>query len=82
MSERMVMKKGQWLTHEGGERYAVALKDIPYHDQMSSEDFEMADGTSPLSHSAIPTDVIKVSEHGVAWEVCIDSEWVNLSNRD
>lgn len=77
MSDGFIMTKGQWLTHENGERYAVANRDIPYHSHLSSSDFTMADGTAPEPHSLVPDDVLR-TRMGVIRAACIEGEWVEF----
>lgn len=73
----LVMMAGQWLTHAKGARYARALRDIPYHGQIRSDDFELPDGKNPPQHSPIPQDVIYYAPDG-AMMVNIDGEWNNM----
>lgn len=75
-----VMKKGQWLTHEGGEHYARAIRDIPYHSPIMASDFEMTHGGHPIPSSAIPEDVIRYDDSG-NMHVNIDGEWNDLGPR-
>lgn len=76
--KQLVMKEGQWLTHEDGTRYAKALRDIPYHSVISSKAFQMADGSKPEAYSSIPDDVIKMARTGYVHQVCVDGKWKQL----
>jgi hypothetical protein len=75
MTDQLVMKAGQWLTHDNGEHYARAIRDIHYHSVIMSSDFEMTHGGHPIAGEEIPTDVIKLGPHGKVSQVCIDGQW-------
>lgn len=74
----VIIKEGEWLTHEGGDRYARALRDIELHSYVKAEDFELADGSKPQKHSVIPADVVVTGPFASIARVNVNGEWRDL----